>query len=137
MRSRGEANDVGGIRHHFCGNGGYGSIYQLKKGSTTFQVVANTIDSSGTYWNEGMTIDAKGTLYLTDRYSGSQHIYRVPYDPVKLAWQFSPKDSNWYPTIASGFNGAGTVGITFFDSTPNKWRQVTSLIRSAIYSNSY
>ncbi len=99
-----------------CGNGGYGSIYQLKQGSTSFQVVANTIDSSGTYWNEGMTMDAKGTLYITDRYSGSQHIYRIPYDPVKLTWNFSPSASNWYPTLAGGFNGAGTVGIAFLDS---------------------
>ena len=25
-------------------------------------------------------MDAKGTLYITDRYSGSQHIYRIPYN---------------------------------------------------------
>ncbi len=99
-----------------CGSGGYGSIYRLKKGSTTFDVIASTIDTSGTYWNEGMTMDAQGTLYVTDRYSGSQHIYRIPYDPAKNNWNFSPSGSNWYPQLAGGFAGAGTVGITFFDS---------------------
>jgi hypothetical protein len=99
-----------------CGGGGYGSLYQLKKGSTTFQTITSAIDSSGTYWNEGMTMDAKGTLYVTDRYSGSQHIYRIPYNPADGTWDFSPSGSNWYPQLAGGFGGAGTVGITFLDS---------------------
>src|SRR5215469_11773613 len=99
-----------------CGGGGYGSLYQLKKGSTTFQTIAAQIDSSGTYWNEGLAMDAKGTLYITDRYSGSQHIYRVPYNPSDGTWDYSPSGSNWYPTLAGGFAGAGTVGIAFQDS---------------------
>jgi hypothetical protein len=99
-----------------CGSGGYGSLYQLKQGSTTFQTIAATIDTSGTYWNEGLTMDGKGTLYITDRYSGSQHVYRVPYDPSKGTWSFSPSGSNWYPQLAGGFAGAGTVGIVFLDS---------------------
>jgi hypothetical protein len=99
-----------------CGGGGYGSLYQLKQGSTSWKVIASEIDSSGTYWNEGMAMDAKGTLYITDRYSGSQHIYRVPYNPQDGSWDFSPSTNNWYPTIAGGFDGHGTVGITFLDS---------------------
>lgn len=99
-----------------CGGGGYGSIYQLKKGATTPQVIVSAIDSSGTYWNEGMTMDAKGTLYLTDRYSGSQHIYRIPYNPSDGSWDYSPSGSNWYPQLAGGFAGAGTVGISFSDN---------------------
>jgi Bacterial Ig-like domain (group 3) len=99
-----------------CGGGGYGSLYQLKQGSTTWKVIAAEIDSSGTYWNEGMTMDSQGTLYITDRYSGSQHIYRVPYNAQEGSWDFSPSGSNWYPTIASGFDGHGTIGITFLDS---------------------
>src|SRR5579864_5537938 len=78
-----------------CGGGGYGSLYQLKQGSTTFQTIAAQIDSSGTYWNEGMTMDAQGTLYITDRYSGSQHIYRVPFDSAKGTWDYSASGSNW------------------------------------------
>src|ERR1700734_874300 len=62
-----------------CGGGGYGAIYRLPLGSTTFSAVTATIDTAGTYWNEGMAMDAQGTLYLTDRYSGSNHLYRVPY----------------------------------------------------------
>ncbi|HEV2577254.1 MAG TPA: Ig-like domain repeat protein [Acidobacteriaceae bacterium] len=99
-----------------CGGGGYGSLYQLKKGATTLQVVANNIDSSGTYWNEGMAMDAKGTLYITDRYSGSQHIYRVPYNPADGTWDFSATTDNWEPQIAAGFGGSGTVGVAFYDS---------------------
>src|ERR1700693_1398996 len=29
-----------------CGGGGYGAIYQLKKGSTTFQTITSAIDSN-------------------------------------------------------------------------------------------
>ena len=99
-----------------CGDGGYGALYQLKQGSTTFQQIAAPLDSSGTYWNEGMTMDAKGTLYITDRYSGSQHIFRIPYNASDGKWDFSPNGSNWYPQLAGGFGGAGTVGITFYDN---------------------
>lgn len=99
-----------------CGNGGYGSIYQLKKGSTTFQTVASEIDSSGTYWNEYMAMDAKGTFYVTDRYSGSQHIYRVPYNPADGTWDFSASGDSWEPTVDSGFEGKGTIGVAFLDS---------------------
>lgn len=99
-----------------CGGGGYGSIYQLKKGSTTFQTVTSVIDSAGTYWNEGMAMDAKGTIYVTDRYSGSQHIYRTPYNPADGTWDFSASGDSWYPTIDGGFEGNGTIGTTFLDS---------------------
>ncbi|HTV09013.1 MAG TPA: Ig-like domain repeat protein [Candidatus Aquilonibacter sp.] len=99
-----------------CGGGGYGSLYQLKKGSTTFQTIAAEIDSSGTYWNEGMAMDAKGTLYITDRYSGSQHIYRIPYNPSDGTWDYSPSGSNWEPQLAGGFGGAGTVGVAWLDN---------------------
>lgn len=99
-----------------CGGGGYGSLYQLKKGSNTIQTIASTIDSSGTYWNEYMAMDAQGTLYITDRYSGSQHIYRVPYNPNDGTWDFSASKDNWYPTINGGFQGTGTNGIAWWDS---------------------
>jgi sugar lactone lactonase YvrE len=99
-----------------CGGGGYGSIYQLSKGSTTFQTVTSAIDSGGTYWNEGMAMDAKGTIYLTDRYSGSQHIYRVPYNPADGTWDFSASGDSWEPTINGGFGGLGTQNDVFFDS---------------------
>lgn len=99
-----------------CGNGGYGSIYQLTKGSNTFQTVTSTIDSGGTYWNEGMAMDAKGTIYVTDRYSGSQHMYRVPYNPADGTWDFSAAGDSWEPTLDSGFEGNGTQNAVFLNS---------------------
>ena len=105
-----------------CGNGGFGSIYQLSNGSTTFQTVTSTIDSAGTYWNEGMAMDAKGTIYLTDRYSGTQHIYRVPYNPVDQTWDFSASGDSWPAapaTVDSGFEGNGTQNAVFLNSAAN------------------
>jgi sugar lactone lactonase YvrE len=100
-----------------CGGGGYGSIYQLKKGSTTFQTITSAIDSAGTYWNEGMAMDAKGTFYVTDRYSGSQHLYRVPYNPADGTWDYSASGDSWEATIDAGFEGNGTQNVAFLDSS--------------------
>lgn len=99
-----------------CGGGGYGAIYQLKKGSTTFQTITSAIDSAGTYWNESMAMDAKGTIYITDRYSGSQHIYRVPYNPADGTYDYSASGDSWEPTIDGGFEGNGTQNVAFLNS---------------------
>lgn len=99
-----------------CGGGGYGSIYQLKKGSTTFQTVTSAIDTAGTYWNEDMAMDAKGTLYITDRYSGSQHLYQVPYNPKDGTYDFSASHDSWEPTLDGGFEGNGTQNVAFLNS---------------------
>ncbi len=100
-----------------CGGGGYGSIYQLKKGSTTFQTITSAIDSAGTYWNEDMAMDAKGTIYITDRYSGSQHLYRVPFDSAKGTYDYSASGDSWEPTLDGGFEGNGTQNVAFLDSS--------------------
>ncbi len=55
-------------------------------------------------------MDAKGTLYITDRYSGSQHIYRVPYNPTDGTWDFSPSRQQLVSDDRGGFNGAGHGG---------------------------
>ncbi len=99
-----------------CGGGGYGAIYQLKQGSTTFQTITSAIDSAGTYWNESMAMDAKGTIYITDRYSGSQHLYRVPYNPADGTWDYSASKDSFEPTIDGGFEGNGTQNDAFLDS---------------------
>ena len=99
-----------------CGGGGYGAIYQLKRGSTTFQTVTSAIDSAGTYWNESMAMDAQGTIYITDRYSGSQHLYRVPYNPSDGTWDYSASKDSFEPTIDGGFEGNGTQNDAFLDS---------------------
>ncbi len=99
-----------------CGGGGYGSVYQLKKGSTTFQTITSVIDSGGTYFNESMAIDAKGTFYITDRYSSSQHIYRTPYNPADGTWDFSAAGNNWEPQLDTGFESNGTQNVAFYDN---------------------
>jgi hypothetical protein len=99
-----------------CGGGGYGAIYRLKKGTTNFDTITSTIDSAGTYWNEDMAMDAKGTLYIPDRYSGSQHLYRVPYNPADGKWDYSASGDSFEPTLASGFDNNGTQNVAFLDS---------------------
>jgi sugar lactone lactonase YvrE len=109
-------NPVGdAIMLDVCGGGGYGSLYQLKKGSSTIQTITAVIDSAGTYFNEGMAMDAKGTIYISDRY-GSEHIYRVPYNPADGTYDFSASGDNWEPTLDSGYEGNGTLNMTFLDS---------------------
>jgi hypothetical protein len=105
-----------------CGGAGqFGSIYQLNPGSTTFQTVAATIDTSGTFWNEGMAMDAKGTIYVTDRFSGTQHIYRTPFNPNDGTWDFSASGDSWPASVGegnvdSGFENLGTQTDVFLDS---------------------
>ena len=99
-----------------CGGGGYGSIYRLQAGKTTFDTVTGAIDSGGTYWNEGMAMDAQGTLYVTDRYSSSQHMYRVPYNPADGTWDFSASGDSWESLLDGGFEGNGTQNAVFLDS---------------------
>jgi sugar lactone lactonase YvrE len=93
-----------------------GEIYQLKKGSTTFQTITAGISPSGdTYWNEGMAMDAKGTLYLTARY-GTPYMYRVPYNPADGTYDFSASADSWESTLDSGFEGNGTQNAFFLDN---------------------
>src|SRR5665213_2290146 len=93
-----------------------GEIYQLKKGSTTFQTITAGIEPSGdTYWNEGMAMDAKGTLYITARY-GSPYMFRVPYNPADGTYDFSASGDSWESTLDSGFEGNGTQNAYFLDN---------------------
>jgi sugar lactone lactonase YvrE len=99
-----------------CGDNQFGAVYQLSHGQTTFQTVEEAINPGQTYWNEDMAMDAKGTLYLTDRYNGTQHIYRVPYNPADGTYDFSASGDNWESTLDSGFEGKGTQNDAFWDS---------------------
>lgn len=101
---------------------GNGAIYELPGGSTSIQTIAAAVDTGGTYWNEALTMDAKGTFYVTDRYSGVNHIYRTPYNPADGTWDFSASADNWESGINNGFAGSGnsnlgTVGAVFMNST--------------------
>jgi hypothetical protein len=103
---------------------GNGELYQVNAGSTTFQTITTAIDPSGTYFNEYMAMDAKGTLYITDRY-GADHLYRVPYNPAdgtydynESADSFDPSLNTGYPSGSSG-PGYGTIGVAFLNSSKN------------------
>jgi Bacterial Ig-like domain (group 3) len=95
---------------------GSGGLYRLKQGSTTFETITTSISPAGdTYFNEGMAMDAKGTLYITARY-GSPYMYRVPYNSVEGKYDFSASSDSWEPTLDSGFEGNGTQNAFFLDN---------------------
>ncbi len=101
---------------------GNGELYQLDPGSTNFHIITTAIDPSGTYFNEYMAMDAVGTIYITDRY-GSQHLYRVPYDPVQHTYSYNESGQSFDPSLNTGYPsgssgpGYGTIGVTFLDSS--------------------
>jgi sugar lactone lactonase YvrE len=103
---------------------GNGELYQLDPGSTTFHTITTAIDPSGTYFNEYMAMDAKGTLYITDRY-GANHLYRIPYNPADGTYDYNEAGDAFdagldtgYPSGSSG-PGYGTLGIAFLNSSLN------------------
>lgn len=88
-------------------------LYQLSPGTTTFTTIASgpPLEAAGTYWNEGMVLDAKDTMYLSDRY-GTNHFYRIPYNPKDGTWDFTPNNA-YGGTIDNGLN---TLDLAFTDS---------------------
>ena len=54
-------------------------LYQLRPGSSTFTTIASgaPLEASGSFWNSGMTMDAKDTIYIADRY-GNTPFFRIP-----------------------------------------------------------
>jgi hypothetical protein len=103
---------------------GNGELYQVNAGSTTFQTVTTAIDPGGTYFNEYMAMDAKGTIYITDRY-GSNHLFRVPYNPADGTYDFDESKDGFDPMLDTGYPsgssgpGYGTIGVTFLNSSKN------------------
>ena len=93
------------------------ALYQLSPGQTTFTTVASgsPLEASGTYWNSGMTLDAKDTLYITDRY-GSAHFFRIPYNPKTGTWDFTTANV-WGATIGNGTVSLNTYDVAFIDSS--------------------
>jgi len=70
-------------------------LYQMKAGTDTFSVIASgaPLSPSGDFWSEGMAMDAKGTLYIGQRYpSGSNQMLRIPYNPSTGTWSPSGTD---------------------------------------------
>jgi len=88
-------------------------LYQLPPGKTAFTTIASgsPLEASGTFWNSGMTMDGKDTIYLADRY-GTAHFFRIPYNPADGTWDFTAANA-WGATIGGGLN---TYDVAFINS---------------------
>ena len=88
-------------------------LYQLPPSSSSFTTIAAgaPLEAAGSYWNSGLTLDAKDTLYITDRY-GANHFFRVPYNPADGTWDFTSANA-WGATIGGGLN---TYDVAFVNS---------------------
>jgi hypothetical protein len=91
-------------------------LYQLRPGASTFTTIASgaPLEASGTFWNSGMTIDAKDTIYIADRY-GSAHFFRIPYNPADGTYDFTSSNS-WGGTIGNGSVSLNTYDVAFINS---------------------
>lgn len=92
-------------------------LYQLRPGSSTFTTIASgaPLEASGTFWNSGMTMDAKDTIYIADRY-GSAHFFRIPYNPADGTYDFTSANA-WGATIGNGTVSLNTYDVAFVDSS--------------------
>jgi len=92
-------------------------LYQLRPGSSTFTTIASgsPLEASGTFWNSGMTIDAKDTLYIADRY-GTAHFFRIPYNPADGTYDFTSANA-WGATIGNGNVPLSTYDVAFVNSS--------------------
>ena len=93
-------------------------LYQLRPGSSTFTTIASgaPMEASGTFWNSGMVMDAKDTIYIADRY-GSTPFFRIPYNPADGTWDFTSANA-WgggIPTMG-GAVSLNTFDVAFIDS---------------------
>ena len=93
-------------------------LYQLRPGSSTFTTIASgaPLEASGTFWNSGMTMDAKDTIYIADRY-GNTPFFRIPYNPADGTWDFTSANA-YGGTIGSGVAGISlnTYDVAFINS---------------------
>jgi Bacterial Ig-like domain (group 3) len=92
-------------------------LYQLRPGASAFTTIASgaPLEASGTFWNSGMTIDAKDTLYIADRY-GTAHFFRIPYNPTDGTYDFTSANA-WGATIGNGSVSLQTFDVAFIDSS--------------------
>jgi len=91
-------------------------LYQLRPGASTFTTIASgaPLEASGTFWNSGMTIDAKDTIYIADRY-GASHFFRIPYNPADGTYDFTASNA-WGGTIGNGTVPLSTYDVAFVNS---------------------
>jgi hypothetical protein len=92
-------------------------LYQLRPGSSTFTTIASgaPLEASGTFWNSGMTMDAKDTIYIADRY-GNTPFFRIPYNPADGTWDFTTANA-WGGTIGNGSVSLNTFDVAFIDNS--------------------
>jgi sugar lactone lactonase YvrE len=91
-------------------------LYQLRPGSSTFGTIASgsPLEASGTYWNSGLTMDAKDTIYIADRY-GNTPFFRIPYNPADGTWDFTSANA-YGATIGNGSVSLNTYDVAFVNS---------------------
>ena len=92
-------------------------LYQLRPGASTFTTIASgaPLEASGTFWNSGMTMDAKDTIYIADRF-GTAHFFRIPYNPVDGTWDFTSANA-YGATIGNGSVTLNTFDVAFVNSS--------------------
>ncbi len=92
-------------------------LYQLRPGASTFTTIASgaPLEASGTFWNSGMTMDAKDTIYIADRY-GTAHFFRIPYNPADGTWDFTSGNA-YGATIGNGNVTLNTFDVAFVNSS--------------------
>ena len=61
-----------------------------------------------------MTMDAKDTIYIADRY-GTAHFFRIPYNPADGTWDFTSSNA-WGATIGNGSISLNTFDVAFINS---------------------
>ncbi len=91
-------------------------LYQLRPGASAFTTITSgaPLEASGTFWNSGMVMDAKDTIYIADRY-GTAHFFRIPYNPATGTWDFTSANA-WGATIGNGSVTLNTFDLAFINS---------------------
>jgi len=94
------------------GAGGYGTVYEIAKGSKTITTLASFNGKNGAASFSGVTLDSRGNLFGTTAYGGAYNAGTV----YEIA-----KGSNALTTLASfnGKNGANPHGGITLDSRGN------------------
>jgi sugar lactone lactonase YvrE len=108
------------------------AIYQMKAGTNQFSQIlsGSPLGPATGYQNEGLAMDAKGTLYIGARYPPYENtaMLRIPYDPTTKTWDnITAASDDWGTNV--NFNGAqiSSTEMTFIDS-PQKDGSGTVLI---------
>jgi hypothetical protein len=111
---------------------GDSALYQLPPGATVWNNISGGILQScglgGAFDPSGMTIDALGTIYISDNIppscASNALFWRIPYDPVANTWHYSTANA-WGSNIIDPYNkpnaivsesGQGSSDVVFENS---------------------